>query len=263
VSNSSRELARIQPSVLIFTMLLLILGALLLVSAGIDPKAGERAKFTTTPAPTATPVDVFAIAKYTSWKSPDGTVQLEHPDTWVVQPDPSGGWSYQIASTSSQGESMTVFMAPTAKLGVQNAVATTAPAELLQMIFANLPKDQPPVTIHPIQGAGLNGAGLHQALVQTDSAGQRISLDRELWVLSLDPSHIFVIDTVTRSEDWPKMQPIFDHLISTLKIDAPAAVRVLESAPATAAATSPATAAATSAATQAAPGTPPATAPVM
>ncbi len=262
----SRELARIQPSALVFVVLVLIVGALLLVSGGIDPKAGERAKFTDTPGPTATPVDVFSVTKYTAWKSTNGTIQLEHPDSWVPQPDPSGGPAYTIASPASQGESISLFMSTTARLGVQNAAANTPPDQLLKLIFADLPKDQPAVTIHPVQAAGLNGAGLHQSLSQTDSSGQPVQLDRELWVLSLDPTHVFVVQAVARTGDWPKMQLVFDHVVNTLKIDATSAVHLLDTAAAaTPAATSAATSAPTSAATSAAPaqGTPPATAATM
>jgi hypothetical protein len=247
VSNtpSSRELARIQPSALIFVVLVLILGALLLASGGIDPRASERARFT------ATPVDVFNVANYTTWKSPDGAIQFEHPDTWSVQPDTGVRGGYMVAPSQAQYGYIRVWTTSTAGVGGQDTLPITAPADILKQAFATA---QPPPTFHPAQAAGLSGAGLHQSQFPTNTAtGQQMLLDQEVWLLSLDPSHVIVIQGVSQSSDWPKMQRVFDHLVNTLKIDAPTAVRALEAQNATAVATGAATGAATTAATQAAP----------
>ena len=259
---SSRVVARIQPSALIFVVLVLVIGALLLASNNIDPNAGKRAQFT------ATPVDVFAAIKYVQWKSPDGLIQVEHPETWGPQADAGTTQSYIIASPGSQTVFVRFFAAPTSSLGVQNATATTPPDQLLKLIFADQPKDQAPVTIRPVTLGDLKGAGLHQSLVQADpNSGQQVPLDRELWMLSLDPSHVFVIQAVSETGDWAKMGPIFDHVTSTLKLDPAGLIKAVQPAgAATAAATqaatpvSAATSAATAPATSSAVGTSPATA---
>jgi hypothetical protein len=258
-TSSSRVVARIQPSALIFTTLVLIIGALLLASNNIDPKASERARFTDTPAPTSslaptvTPVDVFAYSKFTSWQSPDGLLQFERPDGWDVQSQASAGTEYIVAAPAAQYEYIRIIMSRTDRLGIGNAAATVTPAKLIEMLFANLPTDQPAIPpVQPKQAAGLNGAGVHQSLVQTDQSGQRVPLDRELWILSLDPTHVLVIQAVSLTADWPKMQPIFDHLVQTLKVDAAGVVKALTALEATAAATGVATGAATQAGTAAA-----------
>ncbi len=262
---SSRVVMRIRPSALMFVVLVLIIGALLLASNSIDPRSAERAKFTDTPQPSVPPtqtVDVFTVDRYVSWKSPDGLVQLEHPASLIPQPSTDTTYGYNFVPPD-RGQLFVDFLAePTVRFG-SNVVPTTTPEELLKLAFANQPQDQPPVDIKPVQAAGLQGARAHYVTKLTDqSTGQSVPLESEAWALALDPTHILLIRAQVNTGDWPKMQPILDHMTSTLKVDAPGLVKVLDAKSGAATATAPAQAG-TSAATQAAPGTAPATATTM
>jgi hypothetical protein len=256
VSNnpSSRVVARIQPSALIFVTLVLVIGALLLASNNIDPNAGRRAQFT------VTPVDPFVFSQYVSWKSPDGFVQLEHPNTWQPQTSQTSPLTYVLSPANSNEAFLSIQMRPTsAYLGV---ASTTTPDELLKRNFANRPQDLPPVTTKTVSVGNFTGTGAHYVERMSDqSTNQPLMVESELWVVALDPTHVLVIQGITETGNWAKMQPIFEHITGSLQIDSAGAVRAMDMAfPATPAAAGAATTVPTQPATPVAAGTAPATA---
>ncbi len=243
---SSRVVARIQPSALIFVMLVLVIGALLLASNNIDPNAGRRAQFT------VTPVDPFAVSQYVSWKSPDGFVRLEHPNIWQPQTSQTNPLTYVLSPANSSGAFISIQMRPTsAYLGV---ASTTTPDELLKRNFANRAQDLPPVTTKAVSVGNFAGTGAHYVERASDqSTNQPLMVESELWVVALDSTHVLVIQGITETGNWARMQPIFEHITGSLQIDSAGAIKAMDT-------TFPATPAATGTATPAAAGTAPANA---
>ncbi len=240
-----------------FTALMLTVGVLLLATNNIDPKALRR--------PTV-PVDVFADIRYAGWTSPDGLIQFEYPDAWVVQPIGALAYGIAPAGTGVSEVFISLSMRTTASLlswfNLDNVLTQdTTPDVLLQRIVPSLSTGQP-LTIKPVQAGSLKGAGLHYAnnIPAAAATGQAVHNEGELWLLSLDSTHILALTSEVPGNDWPKMQPVFDHLVNTLKVDAPAAVKAIGTAAPTQAATQAATEAVPTAipTTVPATGTPPA-----
>jgi hypothetical protein len=250
-SSSSREFVRIRPSALVFATMMLSVGVLLLATNNIDPKATTR--------PTV-PVDFFADIKYGGWKSPDGLIQFECPDTWVVQS--IGPFSYVIipAEAHSIEVSISLSMGATASLLSRvgfgnNPAPDTAPDILLKQAFGS-PSSGTAPTIKPVQVGSLKGADMHYVADVPDTATrQTLHSEGELWLLSLDTKHMLALAPSVLGNDWPKMQPVFDHLVSTLKVDVPTAVKAIDAAesPTAKAPAAAGTAAPTQAATSAVP----------
>lgn len=224
---------RIQPSALVFAVLVLVIGALLLASNSMDPKAGVRAQISPTlPASTAQPtalsVDRWGYSKFVPWKSQDSLIQTEHPDTWLAQQDPQQRLAYVIASPVSQGESIKIQMIPVVALNFQNSPANAAPADMLKQYLARPQVNQANAPIQPAEAGGLKGSRTHWTVTVQDPNRGTIGVDTELWFLSLDPKYLLVIVSGTINADWPKMQPIFDHVVSTLKVDQAGAVKIMD-----------------------------------
>jgi hypothetical protein len=266
VSNKSIEFS-IPKATLLFTVLILATGALLLASQSIDPIAFTRP----TPAPTV--VDAFTNLEYTAWNSPDGIFQLEYPSAWTIGPDPNGTpLFYYLAPSATQNTVISLAVVNKSNLGIAGTTSDTSPEQILKLFFATQPPDQQPREYRSIQVAGLQGTAVHYSgNVTNQSTGQQSVQDQDLWVLSLDATHLLIIQALTETVNWPKLKLVLDHLASTLKVDSAAAVAKLDAQatleatlaapPATesAAPTAEATAAATTAATTEA--TAPATAP--
>lgn len=249
---SSRAVVRIQSSALIFVLLVLIIGALLLASNNIDPNAGKRAQFTVTPVDTTTPVDPFAVSQYVSWKSPDGFVQLEHPNTWQPQYSGTAPFVYSLVPANTGSGAISFQMTPTSR--IRGVTSTMTPDQLVKQLFATQAQDLPPVTTKPVQIGSFVGTSAHYFQRSSDSSNnQPVVLEGELWIVALDPTHMLIAFALTNSGDWAKIQPIFEYVIGSLKIDSAGAIKAMDAAfPATPSATGAATAAPTQAATPAA-----------
>jgi hypothetical protein len=248
VSNtpSSRVVLRIQPSALIFAVMILGLGALLLATNSMDPRVGERPRLT----PTA--IDIYANVRYTAWKSPDGIFQFELPELWSVQANPNAQLYYQLVGQGNQGAPITFFLVNTSQILQQipasaNVNVNSTPEQLLSAVIASQRQGQPAVQVRSVQAGTLKGASAHFTETGQDTTGQAVSVDAEVMLLSLDPGHVMAIQAQSRTAEWPKLQPILTHFLETLKVDTAAAVKILDATP-TPVATVPAT---TSAATAA------------
>jgi hypothetical protein len=253
VSNtpSSRVVLRIQPSALIFAVMILALGALLLASNSMDPRVGERPKLT------PTTIDIYANVRYTAWKSLDGIFQFEHPEGWAVQANPSAALSYALVGQGSQNVPISFTLLTTTQLVQQmgapaNLNANSTPEQLLTAAFANPQAGQPAIQVRPAQAGTLKGASAHFTDSGQDrSTGQTVPIDTEVVLLSLDGTHLMLIQGQGRTADWPKLQPVFNRFTETLKVDTAAAIKILDTPPTPAATAPAATSAATAAATSA------------
>jgi hypothetical protein len=209
---------RVQPSAVVFVVLVLVIGALIMASTSIDPKSGVR------PQPSSTPINIWAYGKFVPWKSPDNMVQLEYPDTWLAQQNPQQRLSYVVASPASQGDAISVVMLPVTALGVQNLPANATTADMIKGV---LPAQQANAQIQSAEAAGLKGSRTHWTQTVQDPNRGTIGMETDLWFLSLDPKYLLVVAGQSTNADWPKMQPILEHVISTLKVDQAGAVQVM------------------------------------
>lgn len=238
---SQRVVVRLQPAALVFIVLVLVIGAMLLASNNLDPNSVKRAAFS------PTPIDYFAAITYANWKSPDGLLRIDYPSAWKAQADPGGNaFQYLIAANTTDG--------PYVSMRMGQLVTNQTASELLAQATSNgSGTAQPPAAINPVEYAGMKGASTIQTFTTTDALGQAAPRNGDLIVLNLDVSHVLLIQSVSGTEDWLKMQPIVDHMLNSLSIDKAAAIREINAALATPEATGAATPNASAAANAAAP----------
>ncbi|MCC7450129.1 MAG: hypothetical protein IT324_22115 [Anaerolineae bacterium] len=244
-SPSSRVVMRVQPSAIVFVVLVLVIGALIMMSSSIDPKSGVR------PQPSQTSVNSWAYGKFVAWKSPDNLIELEHPDTWLAQASAQERGTYIISSPASQDSGITIQAGTVSDLGIPNLPTNATTADMLKAI---LPQTQTNAQVQSASASGLNGNRVHFTVNAQDPNRGPVSIDRELWFLPLDAQHLLIVFAQSTTADWPKMQPIFEQVTRSLKVDAAGIIRTIDAArapAATGAATAPAAPAATQAATAA------------
>lgn len=251
----SPVVARIQQSTLVFIVLILIVGALLLLTTGIDPQATVRASLSATPVPptltatTAPTVNAFASTGYKTYQSTDNVLKIDYPDQWTPITDPNNPLTYLFSPGGNQNTTGTVVVVQVGTnadliQGLTGATEKSTPKDVLNIAFGQPQAGQPPVTVSDVKAGSYTGAGIHQ--VNPLSQGQPTNQERELWILTLDPAHVAVIQATTRPGQWNnQLRPIFQHMMDTLSVNIDAANK----AAATAAVTSAATAGVTTGAT--------------
>lgn len=261
MSNTPQQQSgiRIPQYALTFTVLVFAVGALLLATSGIDSRAGIRAQYTQTPVPTLVPSpapDPFVNLSYLPWKSPDSLVQLEYPKGWTPQANPrSGPLAYVIfpEGSTTQLPQITFFMVPTKQLGIPNVAPDASPDTILKTAFANPQAGQVVAPSRAVQAGDFKGSGVQITQSQQDTqSGATINTETDIWLFSLDPQNLVIWQATSIKDDWAKLEPVFQHVVGSLKIDTPNALVALNRAfNPTPQATGPATAAPTSAATTA------------
>lgn len=226
-SPSSRVVMRVQPSAVVFVVLVLVIGALLLGSNSIvDPRAGVR------PQPSQTTVNSWAYGKFVAWKSPDNLIELEHPDTWLAQPSAQERGTYIISSPVSQDSGITIQAGMVSDLGIPNLPTNATTADMLKAI---IPQTQTTAQVQSASASGLNGNRVHFTINAQDPNRGPVTVDRELWFLPLDAQHLLIVFAQSTNADWPKMQPIFDQVTRSLKVDAAGIIKMVDAARAPAA----------------------------
>ncbi len=250
----SDVVARIQPSTLVFVVLVLIVGALLLATTGIDPQATVRASLSATPVPpTITPslaptINAYASVGYKPYTSPDNILKIEYPDQWTPVIDPSSPLTYVFSPGGSQNNSgavVVIQVGSNADLvsGLSGATVNSTPREVLTLAFG-AQAGQAPINVNDVKAGSYTGAGIHQT--NPLRQGTPTSQERELWVLTIDPVHVAVIQATALPGEWTsKLQPIFLHMMNSISFDSAAITKAAGTAAATSAATSASTAAAT------------------
>jgi hypothetical protein len=251
-SQSPRAFNLSQPA-LVFIILLLITGALILSSTGLDPRSLARAQFTLTPSATftpsitPTPIDPFAALSYVLWTSEGGLVSLEHPQLWLPQRSgQSGPVAYEITVPGVATTGLSLLAVPVSALQLQNPPANPTPIDYLRAILPDVPADQ----VVAATVAGLNGAHIKRTVNQQNPmTGQAVQLDQDIYLLSLDAANLFLFQAVAPTPEWPKMQTVLERVLSTLKLDVAGIVAALSGTTPTAEATQSATTQATAEAT--------------
>jgi hypothetical protein len=107
----------------------------------------------------------------------------------------------------------------------------TTPDALLQRALPSLSPNRP-LTVKPVQAGSLKGAGIHYMndIPGAAATGQATRTEGELWLLALDSTHVLALTAEVPGSDWPRMQPVFDHLVNTLKVDVSGAVKAIGTA---------------------------------
>jgi hypothetical protein len=252
-------LFRLPQWALVFLVLIFALGALVLASSNIEPGASVRAAFTQPPTLTPTPVDPFVNLEYVTFRTVDGLFSLEHPASWAPQPNPANGpVAYAITPPEAGNVGIGLLALPKAQLGIPDVPTDAAPDVLLRALFA----DQPDIQVRPVEAAGLSGAGARQTQSQPDPVtGQVSTLERDIWMLDLDPQNVLIIQGIAPGNFWPQMEAVFARAVQSLQVDENSMIAQISSffatptpevtAEATTAPTSEATAEATAQATAA------------
>ncbi|MCC6975651.1 MAG: hypothetical protein IT322_16720 [Anaerolineae bacterium] len=215
--NASPTVIRLPQAALIFVLLITALGALLMVSNNIDPKAGVRASFTATPSPTP---DLYSDAQYTAWKSPDGVLELEHPSSWQTRANQQiSPFQYVIASPESTGTGFVLLALPISQLGQTGLVPNASLEDVMKVVFADITsEDLKPTTIGSLSGL---------ALLQTDTAQ---NFQREWRFVKLDDQNLLILQSLAEPSNWDKMQPIADRVAASIKVNTSAVVSQLNAA---------------------------------
>lgn len=235
MSNSPKSpvVFRLPQSALTYTVLVLAIGALLLLSGGMDRNASVRAQFTLTPSVTftpsitPTPVDPFANLEYTAWTSPDDLISLEHPATWGVQAVPRNGpVAYVILHPQVTNAGMLLVALPASQFrGIQDLSADTPLATYFELIFPG----QQMEALREVELGDLRGVALRQTDQNLDAfTGQPVSIDSDIWLLRLDDAHFMIFQVISDSADWPRMEGVLNHILDTMRLDVPGIVAVLD-----------------------------------
>ncbi|MEP7285918.1 MAG: hypothetical protein ABI947_09135 [Chloroflexota bacterium] len=245
-TSSSPVVVRIQQSSLIFVVLLLALGALLLTATNIAPGAGKRAG-----------------VQFVSWKSPDGFIELQRPSEWSPVANPSNtSFSYFFQSASSPNApttlpvSLALVVSRTDALKIKDITATSSPDEILKLLGKMQPQGTPSLNSRPVQAGPYKGFALHDThqvanSAQGAQAATPATADDDIWILAIDPTHVLIIDLTTPTASWPSVQPIFEQMLGTLRVNRDGLLQAVE-ALATPSATGQATQGATQAGTESA-----------
>lgn len=173
-----------------------------------------------TPAPTVTPtpipVDPYAYKSFVAWKSVDGLLSYEIPDTWESRLSPQNGpISYVVSPPQSETSGILILALPIAELGLAAVPEEVTGQTLLQAILG----DQFASQIRAVEAGGLKGGALRQTFDSTDRVtGAAITIERDLWVLVIDSQNVLILQVINLIQDSDKMLPIKERLAATLTI---------------------------------------------
>lgn len=222
--------------------LALLIGlALTLVSAACSPTptavrntpaqatqpSAEGVNAAQTPPP-ATLIDPFAETEFVTWQSPNGMFSLEHPKSWVAGENPNTILGYLVTPPDDQSLGVGILIIPIRDLGLEGLADDAGVDALVQRAFlgqsdATLPPNVTATpsnaTITPIEISGLKGSSMRRSEENQDPAtGQVTRSEREMWVIGLDARTVFIIQAVSDTERWPKMEAVWQRIKSSLKI---------------------------------------------
>ncbi|MCC7206208.1 MAG: hypothetical protein IT323_02815 [Anaerolineae bacterium] len=261
MSNAPKNppVIRLPQAALVFIALAAAIGAMLIISNNMDPRAAVRAEFTLTPSVTftpsitPTPVDPFAELTFAEWSSDDGLLKLEKPASWDATATPNNGpVAYVFTHPDSRDTGVLLAVLPTEQISSLAALPEDAsPRDLLSALIS-----QPDTEAFEDVTFGEYPAVAFQETRQITDAitGQPVDSHTLMWLVKLAPRHILVLQAISPETFWDKMQAAFDQMRETIELDVPGAIARLDeefapTATPTAEATAEATAGATAGAT--------------
>jgi peptidylprolyl isomerase len=196
--------------------------------AAIQATGTAIAQITPTAVPTKS--DPFADLTFAQWRSEDGLLALEFPRLWRAQVNVQSFSPISYIFTPADDESLGVgvLITPTKDLGVPNLAPNTTPAELAQRVFGS----QEGVQIREVV-AGRNGeyrgVGVRQTQQDVDPrTGRRLTIERDIWILALDPVTLIIMQGVSESAFWEKTQKVFEQATKTIEVEREGALLALE-----------------------------------
>lgn len=259
MSNAPKNapVIRLPQAALVFIALAAAIGAMLIISNNMDPRAAVRAQFTMTPSITftpsitPTPVDPFADLTYTDWASPDNLLKMQKPASWEATATPSNGpVAYVFTHPDSNDTGMLIAALPTEQISSLASLPEDAtPSDLLSALISEQDTSQ----FQEATFGEYPAVSFQQTRQITDAlTGQPVDSQTLMWLVKLAPRQILVMQAIGPTPTWDKMQAAFDHMRESLQVDVPGVIDRLnaEFAP-TGTPTAEATAEATSAATSA------------
>ncbi len=193
--------------------------------AAVQATATARAQIT----PTAR-ANPFANLTYQSWRSNDGILALEFPSGWRAQVNTQSfsPISYIFTPVDDESLGVGVLIVPTKDLGIPDLAPTTTPAELAQQIFGG----QERTTIREVAAGRegeYRGVGVRQTQQDVNPrTGQRLSIERDIWILALDPTTLIIMQGVSATEFWEDTQAVFAQATKTLQVERAGALLALE-----------------------------------
>jgi hypothetical protein len=254
VSNAPKNppVIRLPQAALIFIALAAAIGAMLIISNNIDPRATVRAQFTLapsvtfTPSITPTPVDPFAELTYIDWSSPDELVKMQMPASWeATAASNNGPVAYVFIHPDSVESGMLAAVLPTEQISALASLPEdAAPSDILSALIPSENPDQfAEVTWGDYPAVSFRQS--NQDVNQT--TGQVVDSQSVMWLVKLAPRHVLLLQALSPTALWDKMEAAFDHMRDSLVIDVPGAIARLDqefapAATATAEATDEATA---------------------
>ena len=233
-NNSDGWGIRITQPVYMFIVLMAGVVGLLVISTSLTRTDVVR------PHPTAVPIDPFANVSYQTYVSPDGTYQADYPAAWSAQEDPTTPLVTNFVPSGSNTQTgLRLFF--TALRAMQTLPTDTSPEGFVRQAL-QIPQGQT-TALTPIEvSGGLKGScGTTETDLNDGSKGKA-----ELCVIALDGDHLLVIQAITRTAQWSRMEAVMERLKSSLQIKVES---VVERMSAVLGAQTPATPEATSAAT--------------
>jgi peptidylprolyl isomerase len=198
------------------------------LTAAIQATGTAFAQITPTAVPTKT--DPFANLTYELWRSNDGILSLEFPRGWRAQVNPQSfsPISYIFTPVDDESLGVGVLVTPTQHLGIPDLPPSTTPAEIAQLVFSG----REGVQIREV-AAGRNNEYRGVSVRQTQEdvnprTGQRLTIERDLWILALDPVTLIVMQGVSATEFWENTQRVFEQATKTIQVERESALVALD-----------------------------------
>ncbi len=198
------------------------------LAAAIQATGTAFAQITPTAVPTKS--DPFANLTYEQWRSSDSILSLEFPRGWRAQVNPRSLSPISYIFTPADDESLGVgvLVTPTQHLGIPDLAPSTTPAEIAQLVFGT----QEGVQIREVsagRSGEYRGVGVRQTQEDVNSrTGQRLTIERDIWILALDPVTLIIMQGVSPSESWENTQKVFEQAAKTIRVEREGALIALD-----------------------------------
>lgn len=234
-TNQTFKIPLPTPGIRVFVILVLVIGAALLLTSGIDPQSSIRASLSPTPMPSGTPAptpNAFAFAGYRPFASADGVIKVEFPDGWRFVADQRGQKTYTFSPDESLSSNVVVQVRIGTKAaliqGLTGATEKSTPLEILTLAFAATGGGGQKV--EPARSGSLTGAKTFQPNAP-DQNNQPSGQALETWLLSIDDQTIALVQGISPAAQWSQTSPILNKMMETMQIDRARAIATVEFSP--------------------------------
>lgn len=235
MSNAPKNppVIRLSQAALVFVALAAAIGAMLIISKNVDPRATVRAEFTLTPSITWTPsltpvpVDPFADLTFTEWSSPDELVTMEMPASWEASATANNGPVAYVFTHPDKGDTgVLVAVLPTLLMSALSDLPEDATPR--DMLTALVPTEDP-TAFEDVTWGEYPAIAYRQSTQDVDQlSGQVVDNQSLMWLVKLAPRHILLLQAVSPTALWDQMETTFEHMRESLTLDVPGAIARLD-----------------------------------